>query len=46
MAIMHLIQKNRYIKLAGNDKLRVEREPFEPKDRADVRDARSPLANP
>ncbi|MBC7547205.1 MAG: transcription-repair coupling factor [Polaromonas sp.] len=47
MAIMHLIQKNRHIKLAGNDKLRVERELPEPKDRAQmVRDVLKSLGVP
>jgi transcription-repair coupling factor (superfamily II helicase) len=47
MAIMHLIQKNRHIKLAGNDKLRVERELKEPKDRAQmVRDVLRSLGQP
>ena len=47
MAIMHLIQKNRHIKLAGNDKLRVERELPEPKDRAQmVRDVLKSLGAP
>ena len=36
MAIMHLIQKNRHIRLAGNDKLRIEKELPEPKDRAQM----------
>ena len=36
MAILHLIQKNRHIKLAGNDKLRIEKELKEPKDRAQM----------
>jgi transcription-repair coupling factor (superfamily II helicase) len=47
MAIMHLIQKNRHIKLAGNDKLRIERELKEPKDRAQmVRDVLRSLGQP
>ena len=47
MAIMHLIQKNRHIRLAGNDKLRVERELPEPKDRAQmVRDVLKSLGVP
>jgi transcription-repair coupling factor (superfamily II helicase) len=47
MAIMHLIQKNRHIKLAGNDKLRIERELPEPKDRAQmVRDVLKSLGQP
>jgi transcription-repair coupling factor (superfamily II helicase) len=47
MAIMHLIQKNRHIRLAGNDKLRIERELPEPKDRAQmVRDILRSLGQP
>ncbi len=47
MAIMHLIQKNKHIKLAGNDKLRIERELKEPKDRAQmVRDVLRSLGAP
>ncbi|MES2362482.1 MAG: transcription-repair coupling factor [Pseudomonadota bacterium] len=47
MAIMHLIQKNRHIKLAGNDKLRIERELPEAKDRAQmVRDVLRSLGQP
>ncbi|MEP6773734.1 MAG: TRCF domain-containing protein, partial [Polaromonas sp.] len=47
MAIMHLIQKNRHIKLAGNDKLRIERELENPKDRAQmVRDVLRSLGQP
>jgi transcription-repair coupling factor (superfamily II helicase) len=34
--IIELVQKNRHIKLAGNDKLRIERETPEPKDRAQL----------
>ena len=34
MRIIELVQKNRHIKLAGNDKLRIERELAEPRDRA------------
>ncbi len=46
-AIMQLIQKNRHIKLAGNDKLRIERELKEPKDRAQmVRDVLRSLGQP
>ncbi|MBC7395486.1 MAG: transcription-repair coupling factor, partial [Variovorax sp.] len=36
MAIIHLIQKNKHIKLAGNEKLRIERELKEPKERAQM----------
>ena len=47
MAIMHLIQKNKHIKLAGNDKLRIERELPEAKDRAQmVRDVLRSLGQP
>jgi transcription-repair coupling factor (superfamily II helicase) len=47
MAIIHLIQKNKHIKLAGNDKLRIERELKEPKDRAQmVRDVLKSLGQP
>ncbi|MFC6280532.1 MULTISPECIES: transcription-repair coupling factor [Polaromonas] len=47
MAIMHLIQKNRHIKLAGNDKLRIERELPEARDRAQmVRDVLRSLGQP
>jgi transcription-repair coupling factor (superfamily II helicase) len=47
MAIIRLIQKNRHIKLAGNDKLRIERELPEPKDRAQmVRDVLRSLGAP
>lgn len=47
MAIMQLIQKNRHIKLAGNDKLRIERELENPKDRAQmVRDILRSLGQP
>ena len=47
MAIMHLIQKNKHIKLAGNEKLRIERELPEPKDRAQmVRDVLRSLGQP
>ncbi|WP_332776253.1 transcription-repair coupling factor [Polaromonas sp.] len=47
MAIMQLIQKNRHIKLAGNDKLRIERELENPKDRAQlVRDVLRSLGQP
>ena len=36
MRIIQLIQKNKHIKLAGNEKLRIERELKEPKDRAQM----------
>ncbi|MBY4595277.1 transcription-repair coupling factor [Ottowia caeni] len=47
MAIIQLIQKNRYIKLAGNDKLRIERELPDPNARAQmVRDVLRNLGKP
>ncbi|SIR29077.1 transcription-repair coupling factor [Pseudacidovorax sp. RU35E] len=47
MAIIGLIQKNKHIKLAGNDKLRIERELTDPKDRAQmVRDVLRSLGQP
>jgi len=36
MAIIQMIQKNKHIKLAGNDKLRIEKALPEPKDRAQM----------
>jgi transcription-repair coupling factor (superfamily II helicase) len=42
-----LIQKNKHIKLAGNEKLRIERELKEPKERAQmVRDVLRSLGQP
>jgi len=47
MAIIHLIQKNRAIKLAGNDKLRIERQLPDPMARAQlVRDVLRSLGQP
>ena len=47
MRIIELIQKNRHIKLAGNEKLRIERELKDPKDRAQmVRDVLRSLGQP
>ncbi|MES2480937.1 MAG: transcription-repair coupling factor [Pseudomonadota bacterium] len=47
MRIIELVQKNRHIKLAGNDKLRIERELKEPKDRVQmVRDVLKALGQP
>jgi transcription-repair coupling factor (superfamily II helicase) len=47
MRIIELVQKNRHIKLAGNDKLRIERETIEPKDRAQlIRDVLKALGTP
>jgi transcription-repair coupling factor (superfamily II helicase) len=45
--IIQLVQKNRHIKLAGNDKLRIERELAEPRDRAQlIRDVLRSLGTP
>jgi transcription-repair coupling factor (superfamily II helicase) len=45
--IISLVQKNRHIKLAGNDKLRIERELSEPQQRAQfVRDVLRELGTP
>ncbi len=47
MRIIELVQKNRHIKLAGNEKLRIERELKDPKDRAQlVRDVLRSLGQP
>lgn len=47
MRIIELVQKNRHIRLAGNDKLRIERELAEPKDRAQfIRDVLRSLGTP
>ncbi len=47
LRIIELVQKNRHIKLAGNDKLRIEREAKEPKDRAQlIRDVLRALGAP
>jgi transcription-repair coupling factor (superfamily II helicase) len=47
MRIIDLVQKNRHIKLAGNEKLRIERELKDPKDRAQmVRDVLRSLGQP
>jgi transcription-repair coupling factor (superfamily II helicase) len=47
MRIIQLIQKNRHIKLAGNEKLRIERELPEARDRAQmVRDVLRSLGQP
>jgi transcription-repair coupling factor (superfamily II helicase) len=47
MAIIGLIQKNKHIKLAGNDKIRIERELPDPKARAQmVRDVLRSLGAP
>ncbi|HSV55060.1 MAG TPA: transcription-repair coupling factor [Burkholderiaceae bacterium] len=47
LRIIELVQKNRHIKLAGNEKLRIERELKEPKDRAQmVRDVLRSLGTP
>jgi transcription-repair coupling factor (superfamily II helicase) len=47
MRIIELIQKNKHIKLAGNEKLRIERELPDPKARAQmVRDVLRSLGQP
>ena len=47
MRIIELVQKNRHVKLAGNDKLRIEREIAEPRARADfMRDILRSLGQP
>ncbi len=47
MAIITLVQKNKHIKLAGNDKLRIDRALPDPKDRAQmVRDILRSLGTP
>lgn len=47
MRIIELVQKNRHIKLAGNDKLRIEREIAEPRERAQfIRDTLRALGQP
>ena len=47
MRIIELVQKNKHIKLAGNDKLRIEKELKDPKDRAQyVRDLLRTLGQP
>ena len=47
MRIIQLVQKNKHIKLAGNDKLRIERALPEVKDRAQmVRDILRSLGEP
>jgi len=47
LRIIELIQKNRHIKLAGNEKLRIERELPDPKSRAHlVRDVLRSLGQP
>ena len=47
MKIIELVQKNRHIKLAGNDKLRIERDMPEVKDRVQlIRDVLRSLGQP
>ena len=47
MRIIELVQKNKHIKLAGNDRLRIERDLPEPKARAQmVRDVLRSLGTP
>ena len=45
--IIELVQRNRNVKLAGNDKLRIEREMAEPRERAHyLRDILRSLGQP
>ena len=47
LRIIELVQKNKNVKLAGNDKLRIEREFADPKDRAQyIRDVLRALGQP
>jgi transcription-repair coupling factor (superfamily II helicase) len=47
MRIIELVQKNKHIKLAGNDKLRIEKSLSDPKDRAQfVRELLRALGQP
>lgn len=47
MRIIQLVQKNKHIKLAGNDKLRIEKDIADVKDRAQmVRDILRSLGDP
>src|SRR5690606_34819859 len=47
LRIIELVQKNKHIKLAGNDKLRIEKALSDPKDRAQyVRDLFRQLGQP
>jgi transcription-repair coupling factor (superfamily II helicase) len=47
LRIIELVQKNRHIRLAGNDKLRIERETADPRERAQlVRDVLRALGPP
>ncbi len=47
MAIMHLIQSNKHIRLAGNEKLRIEKETAEAQDRVQLmRDVLRALGKP
>src|SRR5690606_36200004 len=47
LKIIELVQKNRHIKLAGNDQLRIERETPEPRDLAQlIRDVLRSLGTP
>ncbi|HSV69295.1 MAG TPA: transcription-repair coupling factor [Methylibium sp.] len=47
LRIIELVQKNRHIKLAGNDKLRIEKALSDPKDRAQfIRDVLRSLGTP
>jgi transcription-repair coupling factor (superfamily II helicase) len=47
LRIIELVQRNRHVKLAGNDKLRIEREIAQPGDRAQaIRDVLRALGTP
>jgi transcription-repair coupling factor (superfamily II helicase) len=47
LAIIQLVQRQRHVKLAGNDKLRIEREIADPRERAQaVRDLLRALGSP
>jgi transcription-repair coupling factor (superfamily II helicase) len=47
LRIIELVQKNRSIKLAGNERLRIDREIAEPKERAQfIRDVLRSLGAP
>jgi transcription-repair coupling factor (superfamily II helicase) len=47
MRIIELVQKNRHIKLAGNDKLRIDKATSDPKERAQyIRDVLRSLGTP
>ena len=47
LRIIELVQKNRAVKLAGNDRLRIDREIAEPRERAQfIRDLLRSLGTP